>query len=145
VKNVELSCSNSQTDGNRFNIVFILKTVCFSFIVSIFLLIIGALFLTYSNLHDEFIKVMVNLIVVISVMTCGFKISRKSKSQGWLNGSIGGFLYVSVLYLVGSLTQKNFNVSVSSVLTFALGLSCGMLGGMIGVNTKKRFKGKSVK
>ena len=71
----------------------------------------------------------INYIIVIYI---GFYIAKRVDNNGWLNGGLGGLLYMGIILLIGFVVLP-FSI-VKFILIIFSGLIGGSLGGMIGIN-----------
>ncbi len=58
------------------------------------------------------------------------------KKNGILNGGIIGLSYILLIYIASSITGSGFNVNMYSIIMILIGISAGMIGGVVGVNLK---------
>ena len=126
------------TDSGAFEFKQILKGVALAFVISIILLLICAVIMTYSPIPDGAIGAVTTTVSGISILIAGIVTARKSRKQGWLSGATCGLLYAALLYIFGSLIMLDFSVTISTVIVIALGFLIGALGGIIGINTRPR-------
>ncbi len=96
-----------------------------------------ALLLTYSNISEKYIPVVVIVTCIISVMVAGFDAAKSAESKGWLWGIIAGLIYVSILILIGLWVKKDIAFEAKAVTLLIISLAGGGLGGMFGINLKK--------
>ncbi len=137
-----LSKANVITEENEFKkkSLCIIKGCAFSIILSIILLTIFALLLTYTTLSETTIVPVVLTITGISIL-CGSTISsRKIKKNGMLYGGIVGLIYIIILYLASSISSTGFSLSANSFIMLIVGIITGIIGGIIGVNLNTRKK-----
>jgi len=128
------------TDGGAFAFKQTLKGAALAFVISIVLLLVCAVIMTYSPIPDGAIRGVTIAVSGISILIASISAARKSKRQGWLSGASAGLLYAVLLYLFGSLIMLDFSITLSTVIVFALGFLLGAFGGIIGINMKSKRK-----
>ncbi|MEG1880656.1 MAG: TIGR04086 family membrane protein [Oscillospiraceae bacterium] len=128
------------SSNNFLNLGHSLKNVLISYLVSIILLFITAIIATYLSLSDDVLNILVIIITGLCLIITGFRAARHSKCNGLLNGIIAGVFYTIILYFIGCIVSKSFAITFINISTFALGICCGGLGGIIGVNMKNKTK-----
>ena len=129
---------STNADNSGFEFKQILKGVALAFAISVVLLLICAVIMTYSPIPDGATRAVTIAVSGISILVAGIVVSRKTKKQGWLAGATCGLLYAAFLYLFGSLIMLDFSITLSTVIVGALGFLLGALGGIVGINTKPR-------
>lgn len=122
----------------RENSVRIIKGSIFAIIISFILLLIFAMLLCYTNLSENTIKPVVLVITGISILIGSMISTRKIRKNGLLNGSLVGFIYIVILYLVSSLFLAGFSLTFNSFIMLLVGIVTGIIGGIIGVNLNKK-------
>lgn len=127
---------NTQEKELKKTILCILKGSIFAIILSVILLTIFALLLTYTQLSESTIMPVVLTITGISILIGGTISSRKMKKNGLLYGGSVGLIYIIILYLASSLCLTGFSLSNKSFLMIVVGIITGMIGGIVGVNLK---------
>ena len=127
-------------EGGILDFMYAVKSVLSSYIVSIVLLFIAAVVITATPMSDFGIGICVNVITALSLIVCGFLVSRKARSRGLLNGAGAGLLYTVLLYVIGSLVTQDFSLGMSTVTALSLGVICGGIGGVMGINSRRRKK-----
>lgn len=125
--------------GNSFfDVVYTLKNVCVSFLVTAILLFLSAVVVTYFSVPESVIDGIVLVITAFCVLWGGFRASRHLGRQGLLSGAVSGLIYVVLLYFIGSLIFGELTFAPATGLSMAIGVGCGAIGGIAGVNTKKK-------
>ena len=117
-------------------IINIAKGVGISIISTIVLLLIFSIILTYTNVQEETINPVIIVITAISILIGSSIGNIKIKKNGLLNGAIIGGLYMLLIYLISSILNWNFSLTIQSIIFIAIGVIFGILGGIIGVNKK---------
>lgn len=120
------------------NIIRILKGSAFAIVLSIIMLFIFALLLTYTNISESTIMPVTLTITGISILIGSTISTRKIKKNGLVNGGIVGLIYIIILYLSSSLCLSGFSLSSNSFIMLAVGVITGIIGGIIGVNLNKK-------
>lgn len=118
------------------NIIKILKGVMISIVISILLLTIYAVILTYTSTSESTIKPVVIIITGISLLIGSFISSMKLKKQGMINGGIVGLIYILNIYIISSIWLSNFSLDLESIIMIIVSIITGMIGGIIGINIK---------
>ncbi len=121
-------------DTNSF--IKILKGSVISIIISMILLSLFAILLTYTNINENTMPTVIIIITAFSILI-GSQISTRSiKKNGIVNGILVGVIYVAFIYLLSSIVSKNFSMNNNSIIMIATSIAIGGLGGIIGVNRK---------
>lgn len=118
------------------NIKYIIKGVIISIIATLILLLIFSILLTYTNISEKLINPFIIVITEISILIGSSIGNTKMKKNGLLNGAIIGGIYLTLIYIISSIINHNFILTVQSVIIIISGIICGMLGGIIGINKK---------
>lgn len=119
------------------NLITILKGTMISIILTLILLLVFATILTYTTVEENTIPAVIIVITAISLLIGSTVVGRKARKNGLLNGAIIGITYLLLIYIISSILGGNFNLGLKSIIMIILGISFGILGGIIGVNTKK--------
>jgi putative membrane protein (TIGR04086 family) len=115
----------------------IAKGILVSYIATIPLFLVFALVLSYTDFPEKYVSPVVVIVSAISIMIAGSTATRKIKNKGWLNGSVVGFIYVLILYILSSFVYNNFTIDRHVLLMTILGIILGSIGGIIGINLKR--------
>ena len=121
-------------DVKLIEFVALFKSVLIAFVVTLVLLVVLALLMTYTSISESYIFMGVLVSTVISNIVGGALTARKARSSGWLNGALAGVVYMVILFLLGMVIRDSA-VNVSNALgMFATGFFSGAFGGIIGIN-----------
>ena len=123
--------------GFTSGLLFMLKAVFFSYCISLVLLFVVSAIATFKACSDYTISVMVNIVTVFGVSFCGFVSGQHFQSKGIVFGAICGTLYALILCLLGAMISQNFQFSSEILTSLAIGIICGAVGGIVGINTKR--------
>ena len=120
------------------NFIKIIKGTAISVILSLVLLMVLSVLLSYTNLSENIIVPTVIAITSLSILVGSLFSALKIKKQGIVNGAIVGGIYIVILYILSSVISQNFNLSSNSAILIILGVMAGSIGGIIGVNIRHK-------
>ena len=113
----------------------IIKGVGISVIFTIICLTVFSALLTYTNLSESLIQPVVIAVTGIGILVGSFFATRKMKKNGIFKGISVGLIYILLIYLISSIVNNaNFALNMGSLAMGAVGILCGAIGGIIGVN-----------
>ncbi len=113
----------------------IIKGVGISIIFTLICLTIFSALLTYTNLSESLIQPVVISVTGISIFVGSFFATRKVKKNGIIKGIAVGLIYIILIYLISSVVNNaNFALNIGSIVMMVIGILCGAIGGIIGVN-----------
>ena len=114
----------------------IAKGIGISLLITIILLFIFSVLLTYTDIGENTINPVIMVVTGVSILI-GSSIGNKNiKKNGIVNGAIIGGIYILILYCISSILNWKFALSLQSVIMITIGVIFGMLGGIVGVNKK---------
>lgn len=113
-----------------------LKAVLIAYCVSVALLFVVSVIATFQAFSDRTISVAANIVTAIGVLICGFMSGRHFSSKGLVFGALCGVFYSGLLCLIGNLAAQNLHFGASAVTALIIGVICGAVGGIAGINTK---------
>lgn len=125
----------SQINDNK-TMKNIIKGVGISLIITVILLILFSIILTYTNVKESTINPVIMIITALSILMGSSLSNNKIKKNGLINGGIIGAIYVLLLYVISSLLNWKFSLNIQSIIMIIIGIVFGILGGIIGVNKK---------
>ena len=132
-----ISRTNRESElGKGFDLLFILKSVAFAYALSVVLLFFTALIATYQSFSDKGIGILVNIVPATAAIVCGFLSGRNSSRGGLLSGAVSGIVYTLLLCVVGNILSQTFSFGSSAITAIIIGLVCGSVGGIVGINSK---------
>ena len=100
--------------------------------------ILYSLLITYTSLGEEHTALVVTLTTLFSVLVAGFDAARAAETKGWLWGIMAGLVCAVVLLALGALFIPGAGLSKKTFSILAMSLAGGGLGGVIGINSKRR-------
>lgn len=134
---VKTNQSAASAGGTVSAILFMLKTVFVSYIISIVLLFAFALLATFQAYSDTVIAILANLVTAFGTAFAGFSAGRHFDSKGLLFGAGCGIIYTILLCIAGNIVSGTLNFGLSFITALVIGLLCGAVGGIAGINTKR--------
>ncbi len=114
----------------------LVKGVGIALIITFISLIIFSILLTYTNINEACVEPVIVVTTGISILLGSIIGNVKIRKNGILNGGLVGIIYLLILYIISSLLNWNFSLSLQSIIMIMSGCICGILGGVIGVNKK---------
>ncbi len=125
------------TDKNEINYpITLLKGIVFSLIITVILIIVLALILTYTSLSEGIIPIVNSIIMILSIALGSIYVSVKINRLGWLNGALTGLLYILILVILGNMFVDSFKLDIFILFRILIALITGAVGGMIGINLR---------
>lgn len=122
--------------GNIDNYKILGKDLSISIILTLILLFVLSMVLSFSEVSENIMGISIIFISSFSVLVGAFLASKKIKEKGIIFGSILGFSYMLILYLISSIINANFAITLSALYMFLGGIIGGAIGGILGVNLK---------
>jgi putative membrane protein (TIGR04086 family) len=112
----------------------IIKGSVMAIIITLILLFIFSIILTYTSLNENTITPIIIVISAISILIGSSISTLKIKKNGILNGSLVGLIYIVTIYIISSIISAEFSLNINSVIMIASAILSGIIGGIIGVN-----------
>lgn len=113
---------------------YLLKGLLLSFIITIVLLLILSLLLTFTSIREARLPLFNNIVMVISIVVGSMYVAIKTKENGWLNGAILGLIYFFIVLLFNLIFFKSFDSNLLVISKLVLSTIMGLIGGIIGIN-----------
>lgn len=111
-----------------------IREIFFSAILTIVLIFFISILITYTSLEERFIFPLVIGAVTFSLLLCAYRIAKNKKEKGIIYGAGLGVSYMLVLYIISSLIDFDFSLSIHSIIMIIAGILGGAVGGILGVN-----------
>jgi len=127
----------SDQTGLRRNIRPVLISVLAGAVVCVILLVLFAFVLSAQNIPQALVSPMATVAVSIGGLASGYICAKMMRENGLVYGLLCGGL-LAVLLLLGSFGIGDNGLGVPALFKIIFILLCGMLGGVLGVNTRKR-------
>lgn len=124
----------SQTDSmfSGEGILFMMKCLLFSYVLTAGLLLLLALLLYRFSLQEKVVNIGIIVIYIAVTFLAGLLAGKRAGSRKFLWGLCMGTLYFAVLALVSLAVNRSIaDVATNFVTVFCLCAGSGMLGGML--------------
>lgn len=120
-----------RTLPNRSRVIFLLKSLLFSYIITGGLLLLLAFLLYKFKLTEEIVSVGIIIIYIVSTFFIGFVTGKKMGEKKFLWGLAMGSAYFAILLIVSLfVTHSVKDVAQDMFTTLLMCAGSGMLGGM---------------
>ena len=123
-------------ENNDNTFMKIVKGILMSFLITLLCIFIFSVILTYSNVSESVIPIVIIIITLISIFTSTIICIKKVQKNGLIYSAIIGGTYVILLYLLSSMLNTGFGVNIYSLLMIILGI----ISGIIGRNSWNQYK-----
>ncbi len=118
---------------NHSHVVFYLKCLLFSYILTVGLLLFLALFLYRFGLSEKIVSLAITLIYIAASFCAGFIAGRRMGVRKFMWGMLAGVLYFTILLCVSLVIDHGAaGISGNLVTIFLICAGSGTLGGMLG-------------
>ena len=115
----------------------VISGVLIAYAITCIVFIGYAILLTYTNITEDNISLIVTVTSIIAVIVAGFDAAKDASGKGWLWGMIAGFIYALILVCIMTWVQREFRIDSRSITLLVLSVAGGGLGGVIGINFKR--------
>lgn len=114
------------------NMIFMLKCLLVSYVLTAALLLLLALLLYRFHLQEKIVSICIIGIYILVTFLAGMIAGKRIGSRKFLWGAVIGILYFAVLAIVSLVVNKSLQDVAGNVITvFLLCAGSGMLGGMV--------------
>ena len=112
--------------------------IVIAYAVTAIVFILTAILITYTSLQESAVPAIVMAACVLSVILAGFDASRKANERGWLWGMAAGAAYAVIFIIIMTISRGAFVLDARKLMLVGLSLVGGAIGGMIGINFKRK-------
>ena len=114
-----------------------LKGSLISVCVSLVAILLFAFIIKLTGMSKGLIKVINQIIKIVSIFLGTFFILRKTGQKGLVTGIIVGLLYTIIAFVVFSILNGKFAFDITLLIDIVFGVAMGAICGAICVNLKK--------
>ena len=125
------------SDDKNINLRGILKGILISLAVTVIGIIILALICYFADVSDGIISIMLYVISAVSVFLSSLLLAKHISKNGLLHGLILGAGYFIIIFIFSAIFKQQLSVNIKFFVSMISAVASGMLGGIMGVNTKE--------
>jgi putative membrane protein (TIGR04086 family) len=126
---------NTNEENEKSNTYMVmLKSLLICFIISFIMILIYALFLSFSSISDASMSKVTQTILIISVAIASAYGGKKTRRRGWMFGAVLGLIFSILLIPFGMAIGQAFSMDMLLVAKMLVTAAVGAIGGIIGVN-----------
>ena len=125
-----------ESRARRGSLLCMVKGLAVAFAITCIIFIGFGILLTYTEISEDSLPMVSLVCTALSAGAAGFDWAACMQKRGLLWGMAAGGAYVVLLYMIISLAAERFSLELSLVMTFAVALAGGAVGGILGVNRK---------
>lgn len=118
------------------NFIRVLKGSITAIVITLILLFIFSIILTYTSIKESAMSPVVIIITAVSILIGSSISTLKIKKMGLVNGALVGLIYILTIYVISSITGLGFALQLQTIIMMLAAIGAGMIGGIIGVNLK---------
>ncbi|MFA5577419.1 MAG: TIGR04086 family membrane protein [Tissierellaceae bacterium] len=119
---------------NLGKLVYLLKGLILSYIITTISILVFSLLLTYSKIGEGFIPLANTLVLILSIAVGSIYLSGKLREKGWINGGILGISYYLILLILGLSFKRPMIGEAFLISRLVISIVSGVIGGIIGIN-----------
>ncbi len=117
-------------------VLFMLKAVSVSYVISLIFLFAAALIATFGAFSETAVRISANIVTALGTLTAGFMSGRHFPGKGIFFGAGTGIIYTLLLAVIGNIFSGSINLGSTFITALIIGVLCGAVGGITGINTK---------
>lgn len=123
---------------------YLIKGILISILTSIPIFLIIALATRFTDFPEEYMPPAVLVTIFVSIVIASFYSTATSKTKGWFNGTIIGFIYALILVILKWILDGNFYFTKDVISTLLCGLLLGSVCGIVGLNLGDKIRNTSI-
>lgn len=127
---------NLADNQEKNNIKIIAKGSLVSIIITIVALMIFAIILSSTGVPETAIPTVIIIITAVSILIGSSLSMTKIKKNVIVNGALIGLIYIVFIYLLSSIVERDFSMSLYSIIMIVGSILAGAIGGIIGINKR---------
>ena len=124
------------SEKRKINFMGIGKGIVFSLLLTFFLIFIIALVCYFLTVTDKVLSLSVFGATALSVFTGSLLVAKSADGSGLVHGLIVGIGYLIIMIITDLIMHKGIDVNSGFLSILASVLASGMLGGVLGINSK---------
>ncbi|KEI79808.1 membrane protein [Clostridium botulinum A2 117] len=119
---------------NKKNTEFIVQGLLRAIIITVIMLLIFAVILTFKDIGEKISSIIYLLITILSIMYGTIYAVRKINKRGWLIGLVISIIYMTIIYIISIVSGNTLTFGTDRFIRIFLALILGILSGMLGIN-----------
>ncbi|AJD29922.1 MULTISPECIES: TIGR04086 family membrane protein [Clostridium] len=119
---------------NKKNTEFIVQGLLRAIIITVIMLLIFAVILTFKDIGEKISSIIYLLITILSIMYGTIYAVRKINKKGWLIGLVISIMYMVIIYIISIVSGNTLTFGTDRFIRIFLALILGILSGMLGIN-----------
>ncbi|EPY2273162.1 TIGR04086 family membrane protein [Clostridium sporogenes] len=119
---------------NKKNTEFIVQGLLRAIIITVIMLLIFAVILTFKDIGEKISSIIYLLITILSIMYGTIYAVRKINKKGWLIGLVISIIYMAIIYIISIVSGNTLTFGADRFIRIFLALILGILSGMLGIN-----------
>ena len=117
-------------------IINIIKPQIIAILITAIVFIGMAILLTYTNFDEAKISTVSLICTAVATLISGFDTAASFGKKGFIWGAISGIIYSIIIFIICIIAGANFTFDFGKITTLIISVAGGMIGGVLGVNTK---------
>ena len=113
-----------------------ISALLLSLAITFLILAVLSTVFTFLNVNEKIISLAPTVLFFFSSFLSGFFASRKTRRAGWLTGIIAAFFYSVIILLLSIIFSSAAPSPESASKTILYSLPFGIIGGILGINSK---------
>ena len=97
-----------------------------------------SILITYTSMNERNLPMVVAITTLLSVIVAGYDAAKGAESKGWLWGMGAGLIYIIILIGLMMSVLHQFAVDGRTVTVIVLSIAGGGMGGVLGINFRRR-------
>lgn len=138
IKSITKNSNSDKNTGKNSKFLNIIKGSIIAIIITVVGLVIFSIILTNTNVSENVMMPVITVITAISILIGSIISVSRIEKKGILNGALVGLIYITAIYLLSSIINGSFIININSIILIIAAIFAGMLGGIIGVNIKRK-------
>lgn len=124
------------SEKSKINIRSVVKGIVFSVISTLLLVLLTALISYFTDISERAVSVILFAVSVVSVFTGAVLVCRSTGENGLFHGGLIGLGYFVFLLVSSVIIKREFDLNINLITMLFSNIAGGMLGGVLGINSK---------
>lgn len=137
MKNLGIQKNVAKEKNHKNIFVNLTKGTIFAYFITLLVFMVYGVLITYTDITEKNMQIVVMLTTVISVLISGFLSAKGINSKGLLLGALAGIVYFVILLMVAFCVLPTIQFNPKLIMLLILSICSGGVGGIIGINLKK--------